>query len=213
MLNLKWLRELSDARQIMIGLFGVDLFRIHHPDELAEMDDNEMMDAILTVPTHFTSTITGSIGCALTLKETLTSAEQPFIDTSDPSLQAAISGSTTITSGVTISCAQQKALAAGVGTLDLTVLSSVRGASVSFNGLKIKHMLLRNPSGNANTIQTTKGAANPASTLGTNWLIVQQPSDILVAKLTNSETIDATHKTWDLTGTGTQALDIIMGAG
>lgn len=212
MLNLKWIRELSDAQQLMLSMFGVDLFRVRHPDEVAEMDDHEMMDAILTLPTHFTSTITGTLGCALTLKESLTTAEQPFIDTGDPAIQATINANGSIT-GVTVTSSQQKALSAGAVTADLTSLLSVRGATVSFSGLKVKYALLRNPSTNANSITGTFGAANPAVTFGTGWKLVLQPGDIYVVKLANSETVSGTAKNWDLTGTGSQALDIMMGAG
>lgn len=214
MINLKRYRELSDAQRMMLEMFGVDLFRCYPAEQIEDMDRDEMVDAIMTIPAHFTSTVSGNFYGGLIMKETLTSAEQPFIDSSDPSLQSGVNASAAFSgSTITVTASLQKALSGGAVTLDLTSLTSVRGASVSFNGLKVKRALLRNPVANANAITAKFGAATPASTFGASWVLVLQPGDVYAVSLANSETVDATHKNIDLTGTGSQALDFLAGAG
>lgn len=211
--NRKWLRELCDSQRMLLEMFGFEIFSIFPTEQVESWDRDELIDAVMTIPRHFAPTVTGTLYCGLTLKETLTTAEQAFISSSDPSVEAGFNVGGTVT-GVTTTCSQQKALSGGAVSHDLTSLTSVRGSTgTSFSGLKVKRFLLRNPSTNANSITATFGSATPAVTFGTGWKLILQPGDVYAGTLANSETVDGTHKLWDLTGTGSQALDIVLGAG
>jgi len=106
------------------------------------------------------------------------------------------------------------ALAAGAATVDLTSLTTVSGRNFSLSGLKVRQMKLTNPSANANAITIAKGAANGYTGFDAAFKITLQPGQSwLFDDAGNGVLVDATHKTLDLTGTGTQALQIAITGG
>lgn len=196
-----------------LDLFGIDIFKPmpKRREPWDAVSDHEVIDAILSIPPHYASTFTGQVSNGLTVTETLDATGDPFINAADPSLQFGITANGAI-AGVTGVISQQKALSVGSVTMDLTA-GTCRGAAVTFNTKAVKYGVIRNPVANANNITAKFGAANPASTFGASWVLVLKPGDIYAMSLITSETVDATHKNWDLTGTGSQALDILLAAG
>ncbi len=124
--------------------------------------------------------------------------------------------SSTSTPAVTKCAIFSKALSGGSATIDCTSLTGTNGATVDFSGLKIQVMKFKNPSANANTISVTKGASNGlgVTTSGTSFTIPIAPG----AEWTyygNESTPDVGSgaKTFDLSGTGSQALECTLVAG
>jgi len=107
----------------------------------------------------------------------------------------------------------QKALAAGVGTLDLTALVGTNGAVVDFSTLKVQAVKFSNPATNA-AITVTFGAANPYLLGGAAWKFILEPGmELVVYGNDKTPDVDGTHKNIDLAGTLVQALDVVLVAG
>lgn len=108
----------------------------------------------------------------------------------------------------------EKTLSSGAGTIDLRNLVGAAGAVVDANGLKVKFAKLRGKNGNANPITITKGASNGLDAFGTAFSFdLKADQEALFYLADGSITIDSTHKTLDLAGTGSQVLqvELIMG--
>lgn len=125
---------------------------------------------------------------------------------------AVLTGSTT--PPVTTCAHFSKALVAGVATIDLTALTGTNGAAVDMTGLKIQFFKFKNPITNANPITVTFGAANPYLLGGAAWKYILQPGQ-WIAGFGNDATPDvaAGAKNIDISGTGTQALQVSLDAG
>lgn len=105
-------------------------------------------------------------------------------------------------------------LSAGALTVDLRSWTDAVLGSMDLNGLKLKLMKLSAPSTNAGAITIKPGASNGyAGWAGSGGLILAA-GDHRGPDIFNSMTgVDSTHKTLDLTGTGTDVIDVIMGFG
>lgn len=196
-----------------LDLFAIDVFKPMpgRREWWDDVSDDEVIDGILSLPPHHASTFTGNSYVGLQVLEAGDATFDPFINAGNNDITYLIGGSNPI-SGVTGMISQQKALSGGTATMDLTA-GLCRNVAVTFNTKAVKFGVLRNPVANANPITVKFGAASPASTFGASWVLVLKPSDIYAFALTSSETVDGTHKNWDLTGTGSQALDILLAAG
>lgn len=111
----------------------------------------------------------------------------------------------------------QKALSSGAGTIDLTAVPGVSGTQ-DMTGKKIVMAKFRNPSTNANPITVKFGATNGYLLLGTGWQITLSPGQEITfgpqaAVAASTPSVSSTTKTIDLSGTGSQALDVILVAG
>lgn len=105
-----------------------------------------------------------------------------------------------------------KALAAGVGTIDLTALPGAGGGTVDGTGLKVQLAKFANPSTHAITVKF--GAANPYLLGGTNWTFTVQPGGELVVYANKlAPDIASGAKSIDLVGTLTDTLDCIFAMG
>lgn len=103
-------------------------------------------------------------------------------------------------------------LTAGAATVDLRTLTGTNGAVVDGNGLKPQVIRIKNLG--ANTMTFKAGASNPHNAFSaTNGHVLQPGGHIQIFTNDNTDDIDATHKTWDVTGTGTQTAEvtIVMG--
>lgn len=157
-----------------------------------------------------------------TLVSSLTITETPAVFGGSGSLTIApmnetqaLSASTT--PAVTAAASFQQALSGGAATIDLTSLPGLETTdTVSFNTLKVQQMKLQNPSTNANKIVASNGATNPYRLDGatTAWIITLAPGQSVLLNLANAgDTVGSSHKTIDLAGTGSQALNVEMTAG
>lgn len=104
------------------------------------------------------------------------------------------------------------ALAAGAKTIDLTALASTNGAVISGSGLKVQAFKVKNLGANAMTF--TDGASNGYELAGDGWkLILASGQYAMIYGNDAAPDIDGTHKTIDVSGTGTQTFEcsIVMG--
>lgn len=95
------------------------------------------------------------------------------------------------------------ALSTGAKTIDLRAIYTVGAAVGDANGLKVQGFFFENLGANAMTI--VGGASNGYLIFGTSGSVVIQPGGCM-ALFTNdgSADIDSTHKTIDVSGTGSQ---------
>jgi hypothetical protein len=116
---------------------------------------------------------------------------------------------------VTAHAVGQQAMSGGTGSIDLRALTGLNGAAVDLNGLKPRAILFENPATNANPITVSKGASNGFTGLGSSFSLTLQPGQKVLLRLGASGTaVSGTVKTFDLAGTGSQALkyQIVAGA-
>jgi hypothetical protein len=107
-----------------------------------------------------------------------------------------------------------KALSAGAASIDLTALTGTNGAAVDFSGLKVQYFKFKNPSTNANAITVEAGASNGYLLGGTGWTFELQPGAEIGGFANDaSPDVSGSTKTIDLSGTGTQALEVSLVAG
>ena len=106
-----------------------------------------------------------------------------------------------------------QALTAGAATLDLTSLSGTNGATVTFSGLKVCVAKFKNPSGNG-PMTVKFGGSNPYNLLGASWtLIIPADSEITVYTNEGAPDVAGGAKDIDITGTGTEVLEVQLFAG
>lgn len=107
-----------------------------------------------------------------------------------------------------------KALSAGAATIDLTALTGTNGASVTFSGLKVQCWKFKNPSTNANSITVTFGASNAYLLGGTAFKWVLSPGqEICGYGYDATPDVSGSTKDIDISGTGSQALEVSLVAG
>jgi hypothetical protein len=103
----------------------------------------------------------------------------------------------------------QKALAAGVATIDLTALTGTNGATIAGTGLRVQVLRVRNPAANGNPISIAKGAENGYDGLGADFSHTLVPGAEATFFLNDAGSdVGGSNKNLDLAGTGSQALDV-----
>lgn len=121
----------------------------------------------------------------------------------------------TATIPVTKAYITSKALSTGTATIDLTSLTDLSQSAADFSGLKVQALLCFNPASNA-AISITEGASNghSISASTSSWKMVLPPGGwFLFYGADGGQDVGASDKTWDLAGTGSQALSIALIAG
>lgn len=118
-------------------------------------------------------------------------------------------GTVPVTQAVSFS----QALTAGAATIDLTALVGVNNLAVDGTGLKVQAIKFKNPAGNA-SMKIDVGATNGYPLAGAGFettLLAGQ--EVVFFGNEAAPDISASAKTFDLTGTGTQAgeFTIVMG--
>lgn len=111
--------------------------------------------------------------------------------------------------------AYQKTMSGGAATIDLTSQPGINTAeTIDMTGLKVQLAKFRNLATNANNITVAKGASNGHTLLGASWEFTLAPGQS-VTIYGNEAVADvaAGVKTIDITGTGSQVLEIQMVAG
>lgn len=112
---------------------------------------------------------------------------------------------------ITVVAAFNKALVAGTASIDFTSLTGTNGATVSGSGLKLQVAIIKAKTTNANAITIADGANNGYGGFGSNFEVVLDADQwVMLFGKDKEPDVDATHKTWDLIGTGTQSVDMIL---
>lgn len=108
-------------------------------------------------------------------------------------------------------------LTAGSGSIDLTALpGATADETIDLTGLKVQMVKLINPDSNANPITVTKGALNGygLNAAGGAWTEVIDPGQSRTFFLNDTAPdVAAGARVWDVTGTGSQTLDVEVVAG
>jgi hypothetical protein len=107
----------------------------------------------------------------------------------------------TTTPPVTKVAVFQKALVAGVATIDLRALVGTNNLAVDGNGLKVQAIKIQNPGTNTNVLAVVPGASNGYNLFGASAKITLNPGEEFVwlgIDNANVPNVDATHKTLDL---------------
>jgi len=118
----------------------------------------------------------------------------------------------TTTPAVSKVAAGAAAMTAGLATIDLTALTGLDGTSRTLNALKVVLAKFKNPG--ANPITIAKGAANGYTGFGSAFSHTIPPGGTASFNLsTGGVAVDGTHKTLDVSGTGTDTLQYSFSAG
>jgi len=104
-----------------------------------------------------------------------------------------------------------QSLTDGAATIDLTALEGTNGAAVDGTGLKVQAIKIVAKAANANAITIAKGASNGYALAGAGFSVALAAGQEVVLfgnDATPDIAVDA--KTLDLTGTGTQGVDVVI---
>jgi hypothetical protein len=148
-------------------------------------------------------------------EETLTS-NVPAVPAADAVItHSGYNTNQTLTSATTPPATQvayfSQALSSGSATIDLTSLTGANGISIDGSTLKVQVAKFKNPSSNANSIKVDVGATNGYQLSGAGWEVTLEPGQETTLYLNDaSPDIGASAKTLDLTGTGSQALEVSL---
>lgn len=105
----------------------------------------------------------------------------------------------------------EQALTAGAATIDLTGLAGTNGATVDGTGKKVIAAKFSNPVANSSPITIGEGAANGYELAGDGWSVTLGPGDeVTLLRHGHAPAIGATAKDIDLSGTGTETLNVIL---
>lgn len=150
----------------------------------------------------------------ISLREALTLSGDPALSAIEHTLDAGQSWDFDGTTGpaVTKWWHGLVTLTAGAASLDLTALTdAATGLTIDMTGLKLKCLHLQATTGNAGDITFKPGGTNGL----TGW--IGAGGEVLAATdqrgpnvYTGGIAVDATHKTIDVTGTGTDSIRVVM---
>lgn len=120
----------------------------------------------------------------------------------------------TTTPPVTKHSAFALALSGGAATIDLTSLPDDDGvaAAVDFTGLKVQVAKFANPVGNA-AMTITLGASNGHPLFTADGIVLQGGEEWTFKGYDAGTDVAAGDATWDVTGTGTEELNVLLVAG
>jgi len=99
-------------------------------------------------------------------------------------------------------------MSGGAATIDLTSLSGTQG-TVSGSALKVQMMVIQGKSGNGAAVTVAKGASNGYTGFGSAFSVTIPSAGAECVLYGNNAfgSVDSTHKTLDVSGTGTDALN------
>lgn len=153
----------------------------------------------------------------VTVVETFTGDYVSPVDATVTINQLNESESLTASTGVPVTkvAAYQKTMSSGSATIDLTALPGLTAdETVVGTGLKVQVAKFRNLSTNANNITVAKGASNGYGLIGSAWSVILAPGQSLTFWGDEAAPdIASNAKTIDITGTGSQVLEVqfVMG--
>jgi hypothetical protein len=154
----------------------------------------------------FTPTITGTE----TLETNVAFASDAQILHTVSALSLSLNGSSS--PPVSKISAFQKALSGGSGSIDFTALPQAGGGTQDLTGLKPRFAILRNPSTNTGNITIADGASNGHNFFGDgSGQITLKPGQWAIHFFAGSaDAVASGDRTIDLTGTGSEALDVYL---
>ncbi|MCL4735384.1 MAG: hypothetical protein KJ050_10660 [Candidatus Omnitrophica bacterium] len=109
--------------------------------------------------------------------------------------------------------AKTVALSAGAATIDLTALTAwgTNGVTEDTSGLKLQILRAKATASNANPIAIKTGASNGYAAWGASWLVeLKAGQEVTLYGNDATPDVAGAAKTIDLSGTGTQSVDIEM---
>lgn len=110
---------------------------------------------------------------------------------------------------VTKSAVADLALSGGALTVNLAAVVTNDGRTVDFTSSKVQFLKLRNKSTNANNLVIANGASNGIDLLGATFSFTLQPGQAIMIDFNNlSPTVASGDRTFDVTGTGSQILEL-----
>jgi len=108
----------------------------------------------------------------------------------------------------------QQLMTAGAATVDLTNLTDVRGRAVNLNALKPRSIKIKALDANAGAVTIAKGASNGYTGFGSNFsLTLPAGGEVELYFGSAGTAVSGTVKTLDLSGTGTDGVQISLSAG
>lgn len=103
-------------------------------------------------------------------------------------------------------------LSGGAKTLDLTAIPSTGGVSVDLTGKKLRRMSIKNNGSSAMTFKS--GASNGyTAPFSSGGQVIQPGCRLMIELLDTAPAVSSTVKTFDITGTGTDAFSYKMDFG
>lgn len=162
-----------------------------------------------------TVTRTNLVRVVETLTGTFVSPSDATVTYDGMSTSQTLTGSTTIP--VTKHSEDEVTMSSGSGSINLVALPGKSAdQTVDGTGLKVQKMILKNKTGNANSITVAKGASNGygVNAAGTTWTVSLSPGQQITFDLEDAAPdIASGARLIDITGTGSQILQftIVMG--
>lgn len=167
------------------------------------------------------SSYSAQISAALKISESILAADYPglggqVLDFSQFNSAPTFDAGTT--PAISKAAVFSQALTAGSATIDLTAVT-IRGVAVTLSGLKPVAWLFRVPAGSAGAITIAKGASNGYTGLGSSasilvpvgWTLLLTTAAGGVAN--PAVAVSGSVKTLDISGTGTDTLQVAVVAG
>jgi hypothetical protein len=109
----------------------------------------------------------------------------------------------------------RKALESGSATIDLTALVGTNGAAVNGTGLRVQAIKFKAVAGNAAAITIAKGSSNGYDGLGAAFSLTLAATsalgaEVMIRTADAGSDIGSANKTLDLSGSGTDAVDVAV---
>jgi len=154
-----------------------------------------------------------------TVAEVIANNDISFSNTANKTVtHSALNQSGTLTSATTPPVTKvaifNQALTGGAATIDLTALTGTNGAATTMYGLKVQYIFVKAKSTNANAITLTEGASDGYALMGNGWTVTLAANQWFTFYGNDATPdVDSGAKTIDLSGTGSQSVDIEIVAG
>lgn len=152
-----------------------------------------------------------SYSTALTVTEVPSNV--PFVNTQTALQHNGMNTSASLNAGTTPSVTAfagfNKALSAGTASIDLTALTGTNGATVNLNGLRVVAIKFKAKGNNTGALTIAKGATNGYTGLGASFSITLPiGGETVFYGVAGAAAVSGTLKVFDLTGTGTDSVDV-----
>lgn len=156
-----------------------------------------------------------SVSAVVTSRLTVTeTVSDTYVSASDNTLTfSGLDTNVTLNAGsdvpATTHAAWAVTMSGGAATIDLRAMTGANGAAIDGNGLKVQACKFRNKTDNANTITITEGASNGYALLGAGFTLDLTPGQWVQLFLNeDAPNVSGTDKTIDISGTGSQVLEV-----